>query len=135
MANGLYDAAREGFLGGDLDWDAGTVKVSLIDAADYTRNLTTHDFWDDVPSGARVATSGALTTKTKAAGVADADDVTWSAVTGDVSEEVVGFIDTAGADSTDPLLFDMDTFSSGMPVTPNGGNIVIAWNASGIFKL
>ena len=135
MANGLYDAARERFLGGDLDWDANTIKVALIDAADYTRNLATHDFWDDVPSGARVAVSGALTGKTKTGGTADADDVTWSSVTGDVSEEVVCFSDTGGADSTDPLIFDMDTFASGIPVTPNSGNINLVWNASGIFKL
>ena len=41
--------------------------------------------------------------------------------------------DNAGAASTDPLLLYFDTFSSGMPVTPNGGNIVVVWNASGIF--
>jgi len=135
MANGLYDAGREGFLGGDIDWDANTIKVALIDAADYTRNLATHNFWDDVPGAARVAVSGALTGKTKVGGTADADDVTWSSVTGDVSEEVVCFSDTGGADSTDPLIFDMDTFSSGMPVTPNGGNINFVPNASGLFKL
>lgn len=135
MANGLYDAARSAFLDANIDWSADTIKVALIDAADYTRNLTTHDFWDDVGVAARVAISSALGSKTSTAGTADAADVTWSSVTGDQSEEVVCYSDTAGADSTDPLIFDMDTFASGMPVTPNGGNIVIAWNASGMFKL
>lgn len=135
MANGLYDAGRERFLGGDLDWDANTIQVVLVDAADYTRNLATHDFFDDVPSGARVANSGALTGKTKIGGTADSDDVTWSSVTGDQSEEVVCYSNTGGADSTDPLIYNMDTFASGMPVTPNGGNINLAFNASGHFKL
>lgn len=135
MANGLYDAGRERFLGGDLDWDAATIKLVLVDAADYTRNLATHDFYDDITAGGRVAVSGAIAGKTKTGGTADSDDTTWSAVTGDVSEEVVCFSDTGGADSTDPLIFNMDTFASGMPVTPNGGNIVFSNNASGLFKL
>jgi hypothetical protein len=28
-----------------------------------------------------------------------------------------------------------DTIVTGLPVTPNGGNILITWNASGIFQL
>lgn len=133
MANALYDAGREAFLGGDLDWDANTIKVILIDAADYSKNLATHDFLDDVAAGARVATSSALGSKTKAAGVADAADVTFSSVTGDVSEELVGYADS-GSESTSRLIFNMDT-ATGLPVTPNGGNIGVTWNASGIFKL
>ena len=135
MANGLYDAGRENYLGGDLDWDANTIQAVLIDDADYTRNLATHDFFDDVPGAARVANSGALTSKTKTGGTADAADVTWSSVSGDQCEQVILYNNTGGADSTDHLILNMDTFGSGMPVTPNGGNINIVWNASGIFKL
>src|SRR5206468_222846 len=32
------------------------------------------------------------------------------------------------------VLFE-DTSVTGLPVTPNGGNIVITWNASGIFTI
>ena len=134
MANGLYDAAREAYLGGDLDWDANDVRVILVDAADYTRNLATHGFLDDVLAAARVAVSSALSSKTKTGGTADAADVTWTSVTGDVSEEVIGYYHT-GTEGTSRLIWDMDTFASGMPVTPNGGNISLAFNASGIFKL
>jgi hypothetical protein len=134
MASGLYDAAREAFLGGDLDWDANTIKVSLIDAADYTVNFSTHDFYDDVAGGSIVATSGALGSKTKAAGVADAADVTFSAVTGDPSEALILWSDTGGASSTDPLIAYIDSFSA---VTPNGGDITVQWDsgANRIFKL
>lgn len=133
MANALYDSGRELFLEGSLDWDANTIKVILIDTADYSKNLATHDYLDDVAAGARVATSSALGSKTTTAGVADAADVTLSAVSGDVSEEIVGYADS-GVEGTSALIFNMDT-ASGLPVTPNGGNIGITWNASGIFKL
>lgn len=134
MANGLYSAGREGYLAGNLDFDANDVRVILTDAADYSRNLSTHDRLDDVTAGGRVAVSSALGSKTTTAGTADAADVTWTSVTGDVSEEVIGYYHT-GTESTSYLIWNMDTFASGMPVTPNGGNITIAWNASGIFTL
>ena len=135
MANALYDLGREGFLGGDIDWDANNIKVTLVDAADYTRDLATHDFYNDITAGGRVATSSNLTTKTKTAGVADADDITFSTVTGDPSEYLIGWADTT-VESTSRLIFCIDT-ATGLPVTPNGGNIVVAWDsgANRIFKL
>ena len=41
----------------------------------------------------------------------------------------------AGANTTWPLIAYIDTGVTGLPVTPNGGNITVTWNASGIFKL
>ena len=72
MANSLYDSGRAGFLAGDLDWDANTIKHVLIDHGTDTPNVTTDDNLDDLIAGARIATSGAYTSKTTTAGVADA---------------------------------------------------------------
>lgn len=135
MPNALYDAGRAGFLGGDIDWDANTIKVTLVDSADYTLNLATDDFYDDVPAAGRVATSSALTSKTTTAGVADAADITFTSVTGDQSEYLVIWADTT-VESTSRLIANIDT-ATGLPVTPNGGNIDVAWDngANKIFKL
>ena len=135
MANAMYDLGREGFLGGDIDWDANTIKVTLVDAADYTKDLAAHDFYNDVTAGGRVATSGALASKTKTNGVADAADITFSAVTGDVSEQLVIWADTT-VESTSRLILNIDT-ATGLPVTPNGGDINVTWDAGAnrIFKL
>ena len=135
MANALYDKGREGFLDGSIDWDTNTIKVVLVDAADYTVNLATDDNLDDIPAGARVSTSPALTGKTVTAGVADADDVTFSSVSGDPSEALVIYKDT-GVESTSRLIAYIDT-ATGLPVTPNGGNITVQWDsgANKIFKL
>ena len=135
MASGLYDAGRQGFLAGDIDWDAHNIKVTLIDAADYVANLATDDFYNDVTAGGRVATSGNLASKTTTAGVADAADITYSAVTGDPSEALVVWRDTT-VESTSQLIAYIDT-GTGLPVTPNGGDITVSWDngANRIFKL
>jgi hypothetical protein len=135
MATALYDKGREGFLDGSIDWDTHDIRVVLVDAADYTVNLSTHDNLDDIPSAARVATSGPLSGRTVTNGVADANDVTFSAVTGDVSEALVIYKHT-GTESTSRLIAYIDN-ATGLPVTPTGGDITVSWDngANKIFKL
>ena len=135
MANAIYPKYREALLDGssNIDLNDGDVRVILVDTTDYTYS-SAHDFLDDVPSGARVATSGALTNTTVTNGTFDADDVTFSSVTGDQSEALIIYIHT-GSEATSRLVAYIDTGVTGLPVTPNGGNISLAWNASGIFTL
>ena len=135
MANSLYDTGRAAFLGADVDWLVDDIRIILIDAADYTVNLAVDDFLNDIPGAARVATSGSLGSKTSTAGVADAADVTFTAVTGDVSEAIVIYKHT-GTETTSQLIAYIDS-ATGLPVTPNGGDIVVAWDngANKIFKL
>lgn len=135
MPNALYGLGREGFLGGDIDWDANTVKAVLIDSAQYTVAIDTHQFLSDIPAGARIATSAALSSKTKALGVANAANVVFPAVTGASVEAVVLFADT-GTPATSRLICYVDT-ATGLPVTPNGGDINLNWDtgANKIFKL
>ena len=135
MANALYDLGRQGFLEGSIDWDSDNLKIVLLDAADYTKNLATDNDLADIPAPARVATSGNLAGKTVAAGGADANNVTLTTVTGDQSEEIVVYQDT-GVESTSRLICNIDT-ATGLPVTPNGGNIDVNWDdgANKIFKL
>jgi hypothetical protein len=135
MANGMYVAGLTGIMDGTIDLDSDDIRVILIDAADYTVNLSTHDNLDDVAAGARVATSGALGGKSVTAGVFDANDFTFSAVTGDVSEALILYQHT-GTESTSRLICYIDTGVTGLPVTPNGGDINVAWDsgANKIFK-
>ncbi len=135
MANALYDHGREGFLDGSIDFDTDDIRCILIDAADYTVDLAAHDNLDDIPAAARVAVSGALASKTVDAGVADAADVTFSSVTGDQCEAIVIYKHT-GVESTSRLIAYIDS-ATGLPVTPNGGDITVQWDsgASKMFKL
>src|SRR5574342_38039 len=99
MANALYDAGRENFLGGDIDWDANNIKLVFVDEADDTIDLAVDNALDDRAVASRVATSGNFATKTKTAGVADADDVAVTAVTGDQFESLDIYKDS-GVEST-----------------------------------
>lgn len=135
MANALYDRGRQGFLAGEIDWDANDIRLILIDEADDTIDLAVDEDLADRAAGARVATSSAFGSKTTTAGVADAADVTLSSVTGDVSESVDIYQHT-GTESTSLMIANIDT-ATGLPVTPNGGNITVQWDAGAnkIFKL
>lgn len=133
MANALYANGRESFLKGEISWSADNIKAVLVDTATYTVNLSTDQFLSDIPSGERVSTSANLASKTTTAGTADAADVTFSTVTGDQSEALVVYQDT-GVEGTSRLIAYIDT-ASGLPVTPNGGDISVQWDASGIFTL
>jgi len=135
MANALYDRGRQGFLAGDIDWDADNIKIALIDHADDVPDLANDEDWADRLAAARVAISGNLTSKTVTDGVADAADETFSTVTGDESESVDCYQDT-GTEATSLMIFNIDT-ATGLPVTPNGGDITVQWDpgANKIFKL
>jgi len=133
--NSLYGLGREGFAGGDLDWDAHNIKVILGDAADYTVQIDVHQFLTSIGAPARVAVSGNLINKTKALGVMDADDVVLPNVNGDACAFIAIFMDS-GVEATSRLIAYIDT-ATGLPVAPNGGNITIQWDqgSAKIFRL
>lgn len=136
MANALYDTGRNAFLTGDIDWVADDIRIILIDAGAYTVDLANHDFLDDVPGGARIATGGAsLANKTAVAGVADADDFTFTGVTGATVEAILIYKHT-GVDATSQLIAYLDT-ATGLTLTPSGGDVLVRWSsgANKIFKL
>ncbi len=141
-ANALFDLGREGFLAGEIDWDTAVIKLALIDSADYTVNLATHKFMSSVTAAGIEETSPALATKTVAAGVADADDTSFTAAAGDPCEAIIIYQSSAvtgGADvanTAQRLIAYIDT-ASGLPVTLNGGNVNVVFDSGSnrIFKL
>lgn len=135
MANFLYNKAKEDFLSGNIDLENDDIKAVLVDSEEYTPDQGADEDLADVPSGGRIATTGNLTGKTVTDGVFDADDETLLSVTGDQSEALVIYKDS-GVEGTSRLIAYIDT-ATGLPITPNGGNIAIAWanDSSKIFKL
>lgn len=125
MANAIYPKWKEAVIQGSANSSlAGNVKAILVDTADYTYSAA-HDFLDDVPGVAIVATSANLGTKTYTNGTFDTADFTFTAVTGDVSEALIIYIDTGSA-ATSRLVCYRDTSVTGLPVTPNGGDITVS---------
>lgn len=135
MANALYDRGRQGFLAGEIDWDANNIKLVCIDEADDTIDLAADEDLADRAAAARVATSGNFASKTTTAGVADAADITLTSVSGDTFESLDIYQDT-GAEASSLLIANIDT-ATGLPLTPDGGNVTVTWDngANRIFKL
>jgi hypothetical protein len=134
MANAIYPKYKEVILGAATNTNllTGTVKVALVDTGTYTYNAA-HQFLTSLTGVVGTAqTIGA--TKTVTNGVFDGADVTYSAVTGNSVEALVIYVDT-GTAGTSPLVAYIDTGVTGLPVTPNGGDISITWSVSGIFAL
>lgn len=126
MANRLYVRARQKFLDGDLSWRDDAIRAVLVDLADYAPDFANDSHLSDVPEAARVATSYALTGKTSNAGVADADDVTFPTVAGDVCGAIVVFADR-GTAATSPLIAYVDT-ATNLPLTPDGSDVLVRWD-------
>jgi hypothetical protein len=133
MANSLYPKWKEALLQNSSNSAlTGTVKAALVDTGTYTYS-SAHEFLTSLTGVVGTAqTIGA--TKTYTDGVFDGGDITFTSVTGNSVEALVLYIDT-GTAGTSRLVAFIDTGVTGLPVTPNGGNISVTWNASGIFAL
>jgi hypothetical protein len=105
--NQLYGKGKEALCGGGIDWVNDDIRALLIDTGEYTPNFSTDDNLDDIPAGGRVGTAVALTGKTNTLGVLDADNTTFSSVTGDTVEALVLYLHT-GVEATSTLLAYID---------------------------
>lgn len=138
MANAVYPLWKQEILKGTannlLNSAEGATGVfcALVDTGTYTYSAA-HQFFSSLAG--IVGTDQEILTKTQVTGVFDGTDLTYTAVTGATVEALVLYRKNAGANTTWPLIAYIDTGVTNLPVTPNGGNITVAWNASGIFQL
>jgi mannose-1-phosphate guanylyltransferase len=140
----LYTNFKAQALGGGvhsfIDLPSDTIKVGIVDtSADYTFSAA-HQDWDDVGLYAVNASYNSeanqtLGAKTTTDGVFDnAADITFTAVAIDGVKTVDALIHykDSGVITTSPLICYHDGFT---PITPNGGDIVVSYNTSGLFAL
>jgi hypothetical protein len=138
LANALYPKWKEARLqstaNAALDGSGTTgVYAALVDTGTYTYS-SSHEFYSSI-SSAVVGTPVEISTKSYTNGLFDGGDVTLSAVSGSSAEAIVLYVKNAGANTTWRLVAYIDTGATGLPVTPNGGDISVVFNASGIFQL
>jgi hypothetical protein len=124
----VYPLGKQAFESAQINLPADTIKVVFLSAS-YVYDPA-HQFYSNL-TGIIGAPSIALTAKTVTNGVFDAADVTLVAVpSGNTVTQVVGFKDT-GVVGTSPLIW----VHEGLSQLTNGGDILVQWNASGIFAL
>lgn len=132
MPNAIYPKWKEAIIQASANSSlSGTVKVALVDTGTYTYS-SAHEFLSSLTG--RVGTDQTLGSKTFVNGTFDAANSTWTAVSGATVEALVIYIDT-GTAGTSRLVAYLDTGYTGLPVTPNGSDITVTWDAAGIFTI
>jgi hypothetical protein len=142
MANKIYPNWKEQLMQGAANTSlGGTVKAVLARSASYTYS-DSHNFLSDVGSAGtayHATLSDALASKTFGTvgdAVFDAADFKFTApaTDGNSYNQLLIIVDTGSASSSRLVAF-YDTGVTGLPVTPNGGDVNVQLNASGIFTL
>jgi|WetSurSiteA1Bulk_404760.scaffolds.fasta_scaffold84153_1 hypothetical protein len=135
MASALYPKGKRKFMEGSIVLGTDTINCAMVTAS-YTYSVS-HEFWSSASANV-VGTPQALAGKSTAVEDAcfDANDVTFTAVSGSQVTALILYKDTGSA-ATSPLIAYIDSAASGLPVTPNGGNITVSWQATSpyIYKL
>jgi hypothetical protein len=137
MSNAIYPKYKESQLLGTqaaLNGSGVTgVYCALVDTNTYTYDAA-HQYYSSL-SGIVGTDQEIGATKTYTNGVFDGADCVFPSVSGASAEALVIYVKNAGANTTWQLVAYIDTGVTGLPVTPNSGNINITWDASGIFAL
>ena len=142
MASAIYPLYKEALLGAAANSSLNQGDAtngpycSMIDEGVYTYSPT-HQFYSSAASAVVGPANGAqLTTPTIAAGTFDAADITFTAVTGNSVEALIIYRHNSGANTTWYLVSLLESdYITGLPLVPNGGDVILQWHASGIFSL
>jgi hypothetical protein len=134
-ANGVFRAknvATNTFELTDELTGANIAGSGVYTSGGFLIKITTLDFINDIPAGARVATVELTSRTVGAEGQLDAADPTFTSVTGDPFEAFIIWKDT-GTESTSPLILCL-AHASGLPLTPSGTNITVTFD-NGLLKI
>lgn len=137
MATIVHNDWLDGMLGAPthsvVDLDTDNIDVSLLDTEDagtITASFVDYDEVDNVVSGGVVATGDLPSISSITDGVVTLSGaLTFTTVTGDQSEWLTVW-KNSGTPATSPLIITWDTASTGLPVTPNGGDIIVTWGSN-----
>jgi len=131
MVNFLYTPNKTAWLeqlANVVDISADNINASLVRASTYTPNQTTDDFYDDVTTP--VQESDAFLSITVSGFNVDATNFVYTAVAGGAALDLLVIWKDTTVDSTSRVIAKYD-----ISVTPDGNDINININASGLFDL
>jgi hypothetical protein len=139
MANAIYPLWKQEIMKGTannvLNGAEGAtagVFAALVTSA-YTYSAA-HQFYSSLAG--ITGTPQEILSKTQVTGIFDGTDIIFPSVAGgSTCNAVVLYRSNGGANTTWPLIAYLDTNITNLPVTTNGGNVAITWNASGILAL
>lgn len=116
------------------DFDGDNIDASLLDQTDSgTITAATVDY-DEVDAATVVATADVGVDSVTGGVVTLTGAVTFTSVTGDAADYLTVF-KNSGTPGTSPLIITWDSASTGLPVTPNGGDITATWSTNTLLTL
>lgn len=147
MVNAWFNTAKHRILSGDLDLAADTIRVMLYDdGTGYTFDVDDIFVVDALPA-THEATGGGyarqdIGSPTFAVDLAadrgeyDGADITFPTVPAQGGADITQIIifEFITDDTASPLLAFIDV-ATGFPLTPNGGDINVVWDADGILHI
>lgn len=134
-SNTLFTVARKAFLEGQIDWLNDNIRVMLLRD---TNALTEASLsLGSAPQEDRASPGVLLQNKSTEGGAADGNDVTFTAVTGGTISNILIYKDGGTSNETDSMLIAIIGSATGLPITPNGGDIIVTWDngTNKIFRL
>lgn len=140
MPDAFYDEGRNNFFGGGVhantDLNTNDIRVGLRDEGTTAINLVTQIDAADVRTafvGSDTALAG-LTVGVAGVGAFDHADETYPGLSGATVESLDYFDFQSTVDATSPLLANLDSWT-GLPFTPNSGDVILAPAAGGVFQI
>jgi len=143
MTTITHDDFRDGTLGkpdasvSTIDFDTDNIDLSLLDATDSGTITAAFIDYDEVNAAVVVATGdlASITIGVLGTGVLDSTTThTFGSVSGDAADYLVLW-KNSGTPSSSPLAITWDSATTGIPVTPNGGDIIVTWAGGGILSI
>ena len=138
MATIIHTDWLNGMLGSPthsvVDFDTDNIDASLLDETDSGTITAANVDYDEVDAADVVATDDVSVSGISGGVVSLTGAVTFSSVSGDAADYLTVW-KNSGTPATSPLIITWDSASTGLPVTPNGGDITATWGSSTLVTL
>ena len=138
MATVVHTDWLNGMLGNPthsvVDLDTDNIDASLLDQTDAGTITASFVDYDEVDAATVVATTNVTVSSITGGVVTLSGAITFSTVTGDAADYLTVW-KNSGSPATSPLIITWDSASTGLPVTPNGGDITATWGTNVLVTL
>lgn len=112
-----------------IDFDTDNIDASLLDQTDSGTITAANVDYDEVDGATVVATANVTVSGISGGVVTLSGSITFSAVTGDAADYLTIW-KNSGSAATSPLAITFDSATTGLPVTPSGGDIVATFSGN-----
>lgn len=127
MANFVYTKAKESLLKGEINTASSNYRVALINSDNYSANISSDQYFSQIPANAIVGVSGNLQNVTSFNGIMDGDNISIEH-DGTAFDSIVLY-QVGSSNSNSRLFFYIDN-SPGLPFEGSNSplSVTIAWS-------